>query len=169
MLPSPWLPPLVSYRLIGDWDTFLDIVHQRYIDDFVYHVPCFRGIKIKIRRVPVSDSKEKAFWHLVQKGPSEEDRVPEIGRCEHIAWVRALIEAADDPSKVVVWKNRRQTKRGPVVNWLIALPDFSFVVILRDDGPKCTLTTGYPVDEEHSRRKLKAECEAWQKDASSVP
>jgi hypothetical protein len=156
-----WLPPLLTLQGCGGWTGLLEAAHQRYLEDFFYTLPRFIGRAIKLRRTPVTDSKEAAFWHLIQEGESEDDRTPSMERCERIAWVRALIEAAGDATRVRLWSSMRQTGRGPKLHWVIALPDFSYMVVLRDDGETLLLLTAYPVERERRRLKLKREYEEW--------
>ncbi len=52
-------------------------------------------------------------------------------------------------------------KRGSDERILIALPDFSYLVVLADRGDFVLLWTAYPVEHDHQKRKLWKECNAW--------
>ena len=61
-----------------------------------------------------------------------------------------------------MWENRRNSaKKGPANRWVVALEDFSYVVILDDRGDYLLPWTAYTVEEEHRRKKLRAEWAAW--------
>jgi hypothetical protein len=58
--------------------------------------------------------------------------------------------------RVVAWGNERRGDRRVVV----ALPDFSYAVILADRGDHIMLWTAYPVDAAYRRKQMRRECEA---------
>lgn len=38
----------------------------------------------------MADGKEATFWHMIQEGRIEEDRTPDIRRCERIRWPKPI-------------------------------------------------------------------------------
>jgi hypothetical protein len=68
-----------------------------------------------------------------------------------------MIEAAAR-GDVNVWQNERRGRR----RFVIALSDFSYVVVLEERRRYFLLWTAYPVSREHRRQKLRKEFEAWQ-------
>ena len=161
MAAPAWLSPLLILDGCGGWDALLEAAHQQYLNDFGYATPRFRGRPIMLRRTPVEKSKEAAFWHLISEGEKEEDRTPSISRCERLAWVRLMIESASDESRVRVWNAMRPTGRGPKQHWVIALPDFSYVVILRETGNGLLLLSAYPVERGHRRATFERQYLEW--------
>ena len=102
-----WLPPLVRLdEFEGDWQKYIDAVFAVFYSDFVESRPIFRGLPVAVRKHPLIKGKEVAFWHCVSTGEREEDRIPDLRRCERIGWVRAIIAHADHPS-VQVWSARK--------------------------------------------------------------
>ena len=101
----------------------------------------------------VIDGKEAAFWHCTSEGDVEEERVPDLRRCERIGWPRRLIEAIGT-DRGRWWKERPgRTRRA-----CVALADFSYLVVLEEMSTHCVLVTAYPVEKEHSRKKLRNRC-----------
>ncbi len=112
-----------------------------------------------LKRYPESDGKSATFWHFVTEKGSEANRVPAPERLARIAWPRALVIEADKGSSLVkVWKNKRH---GRSIRWVIALTDFSYIVVLDDRGEYVLPWTAYTVHKDHSREKLWKEYHGW--------
>ena len=153
-----WLPPLV----ICDWNRHDETVERAYAifqQDFgeTASRPQFRGRRLGLKRYPEFDGKSATFWHFVTEGEIETERIPDGRRLERIGWPRAmLLEAAKVPSRVKVWSNRRKA----ALRWLLAVEDFSYLLVLDDRGEFLLPWTAYCVDQEHRRRKLEREFHA---------
>ncbi len=111
-----------------------------------------------MKRYPLKHNKEATFWHIITKGNSESERTPDLRRCERIRWPRAIIDAASTES-VKLWKNKRRNEE----RIILALSDFSYIVVLADRGDYILLWTAYCVEHEHQRRKLEKEYCAYKK------
>ena len=148
-----WLPDLVlleSYQ--GNWDAYLEAIYKFFKADFVDSKPRYPGKRVTIRCEPITKGKEYAFWHFIEQGPTEEERVPELRRCERIRWPRPIIEAIRSEN-VKSWNTRRGRHRRIV----IALQDFSYMVVLEDMAEYVIVITAYPVEWESRRRKFEKE------------
>jgi type II secretory pathway component PulM len=104
----------------------------------------------------MSQGKEATFWHLILEGKDEEERIPDMRRCERIRWPRPMIEAIE-LDKVHVWRSFRGRNKRIV----IAVADYSYVVVLDDREDYALLWTAYFVKLEHQRKKLAREHKAW--------
>jgi hypothetical protein len=153
-----WLPDLLlfsSYQ--GDWDRYQEALYEVFREDFIRNPPpTYAGKRFALKRHPLVLGKEATFRHLISEGPVEAARSPDLRRCERIRWPRALMLAPDHA--VRRWQTRRGTEDRP----LIALPDFSYVVVLADRGEYVLLWTAYQVEEDHRRRKLRRDYERAQ-------
>ncbi len=156
-----WLPALIPF----DWNRYeesLAVAYAVFDRDFGSDKsrPGFQGRRLGLKRHPELDGKSATFWHFVTEGKVEADRTPVRPRIERIAWPRKLItETGQIPPRVHVWSN----KRGRSTRWMIALEDFSYVVVLDDRGEYLLPWTAYPVEHEHQREKLQREHAAWTK------
>ncbi len=158
-----WLPELmVLSDFAGKWQAYLDAIYEVFCDDFVGSRPSYPGKRFALKRFPKALGKEATFWHLIQEGDVEEDRTPDLRRCERIRWPRPIIEAIQT-DKVRQWRNTR----GKNERIVIATNDFSYVVILDDRADYVLLWTAYCVEQEHRRRKLEREFEEWKKSQNS--
>jgi hypothetical protein len=165
---TDWLPSFVEFEP-RDWnafDAYIERVYEVFVADFVRRRPPeLNGKRVALRRYPEFQGKHSAFWHLVTEGKIEDARTPDLERCRRIGWPRAILERATDRQALRAWKNERANDQ----RVLIALPDFSYVVVLDEREDKTDrrryflLLTAYPIDREHRRDKLRKEYEAWVK------
>lgn len=158
-----WLPPLVLLNEFGgDWNAYESAVYAGFVADFVRTRPRWPGKRVGLKRHPLIQGKEATFWHFISEGQTEADRLPDLRRCERIRWpkptMEAFIERRPGPDdRIVWWKN----VRGGEDRYLLALPDFSYLVVVADRGEFVLPWTQYCVEHEHQRRKYRKECESY--------
>jgi len=152
-----WLPDLITLGAYdGDWPNYCEAIYAIFHRDFVESKPTYTGKRFALKRHPEYDGKAATFWHLISEGKDEEERTPVMRRCERIAWPKPIIEANGDEN-VRIWKNRR----GRSERILIAVEDFSYVVILDDREDFVLLWTAYYVQYPKQRRRMEREYEEW--------
>lgn len=126
------------------------------MQDFVVSKPVFRGKRLGLKRHPLSQGKEATFWHMIQQGYREADRIPDIRRCERIRWPKPIIEH-DSDAAIKVWPNRRRSERR-ICLWF---EQENYLVILSDRGSFVLPWTAYLVERPHQKRKLQKEYEEY--------
>lgn len=149
-------PPSASIGPVrGNWDLYLGAVYEVFSHDFHKTRPNFQGRRLGLKSHPLTKEKECTFWHLIEEGPDEKDRIPNLARCERISWVRAIIERVHThPDDVRVWAQDIQAKKGGKERrWHLALSDFSYLVVLADREKYLLPWTAFPVEHSHQRRK----------------
>jgi hypothetical protein len=149
-----WLPALLPFG--GSWEDYANKVYAVFETDFITNPASFRGSRIGLRLMPVFKEKPAAFWHLIQEGRVEEDRTPDLRRCERIAWIRAIIDNVTDPA-VRVWENERLGDGGTRQSVLLWLHEEDFLIVLGKRSGYYLLVTAYPITHSHKRRKLQQE------------
>jgi len=157
-----WLPPLVLFSdYSGEWDAYLEALYRWFKQDFIDNKPVFQGRRLGLKRHPLTYGKEATFWHLIQAGEIEEERIPDLRRCERIRWPKPLIEHDRDP-KVKYWVS---LKRGEdrIHIWL---EEEDYVVVLADRKGFLLPWTAFLVTRQHTRVKLRREYESYWKDRS---
>ncbi len=155
--PADWLPELITLESCGgDWDRYVGEVYAKFEQNFMHQRLTFEGQRLNLRRYPLVRGKEISFWHLVSEGNKEEDRLPEVRRCERIGWTRAIIDHAGCCC-VKRWEN----KRGSDTNICLWLEEESYLVVLGRRSGYTLLLTAYPIRGQHKRDKLRAEYEAF--------
>lgn len=152
-----WLPDLVTLdQYGGDWGVYLDVLYEGFCEDFIHSRPRdFRGKPFRLKRHPMFEGKEATFWHFISEGKIESERLPDLRRCERLRWPRAMIDVADT-AQVRVWE--QQGRREPRV--AIALPDFSYLVIVTERSDYVLPWTAFYVQYAHRRDTLRREYEA---------
>ena len=152
-----WLPLLVllsDYE--GNWERYLDAIYNYFKKDFIDSRPAFRGQRLGLKKHPIEKGKEATFWHFISEGDNEEGRIPDLRRCERIRWPRPIIENADEPI-IKVWRNKRKNDN----RILLWLESQEYLVILAERKGYLLPWTAYLVIEEHRKKKLQREYEAF--------
>lgn len=160
MSESPdWLPPLVLFNDHGgDWDRYLDALYAWFKQDFVDAKPVFQGRRLGLKRHPMTHGKEATFWHMTSEGQDEANRTPDLRRCERIRWPRPVIENSED-TKVKWWVSVKRNE----YRIHIWLEDEDYIVVLADRKGFLLPWTAFLINQEHTRRKLRKEYEAYWK------
>ena len=152
-----WLPPLVKIsNYDGDVFRYYEALYEFYCQDLVYDPPAFEGFIVRTLVEPWKDGKEAGFWHILEGG-TEGDLPDQLWRHEHIRWARPIIEAAHT-DRVCIWKIpwKRSLERPH-----IALPDFSYLVVLEQNPRFVKLITAFPIERQHWRNKKRKEWEQY--------
>ena len=158
-----WLPPLVLFQDSGgDWDCYVELLYKWFSEDFLQSKPAWPGKRVQLKRYPLSQGKEATFWHMVSTGDNEDSRLPDLRRCERIRWPQPVMEAfsgghSHPTSPIVWWKSERRGES----RFLIAPPDFSYLVVVADRGDYVLPWTHFVVEQAHRQVKLRRECAAW--------
>jgi hypothetical protein len=160
MTPAPdWLPPLVLFETYsGNWDHYLATLYDFFKKDFLDYKPIFRGARLALKRHPVIQGKEATFWHLISEGKGEEERLPDLRRCERIRWPKPIIEHSDEAT-IKVWENERKGEKR-ICLWL---EQEEYLVVLAKRSGYTLLWTAYLVREAHRKGKLQKEYETYKK------
>lgn len=161
-----WLPELLLMEDSGgDWPRYLERLHCRFVADFVDSLPHWPGKRVGLKRHPMHDGKSATFWHMISEGASEADRIPDFRRCERIGWPRPMMDEFDETPpdttrcRLLWWKETR----GRDERYLLATPDFGYVVVVADRGSYVLPWTAFVVEREHQRRKRRKAYEAFWK------
>lgn len=146
---TDWLPELIlEEKIDGGYHGFIAAVYGVFRRDFVETMTQFRGKPIRV--IPaLRDGKEITFWHMISEGSGEEDdREVKLDRCRRICWPRAMLAAAGT-EKVLIWPSSTRGNR-----FLVAIPDFSYLVVIEERATYCFVVTAFCVEQSHRRKKL---------------
>lgn len=152
-----WLPPLVRLEDYGgDWEIYEQAVYGHFFLEFVASQPVVHGRRVSYTRNPLMNGREYTFWHLISEGKAEESRLPDLRRCERIRWPRAIIDCCEGGA-VRAWRNRRRSGEALV----LALPDWSYKVVLLCRRDSLALWAAYPVEFPNQRRQMEKEYQEY--------
>lgn len=149
-----WLPALVLLDDHGgDWGHYLDAIYEVFLHGWINQPPAsFDGKRVSVKRHPEIQGRSATFWHLISEGSTESERTPDLRRCERIRWPRPITDAIDG-GRLRCWKTTRKGEQ----RYVLALPDFSYVVVIADRRSYVLPWTAYCVEQEHRRMKLAKE------------
>ena len=152
-----WLPALLEFAAFGgSWDDYLAAIYEAFCKDFVETSSwLFDGKRVALKRHPLLLDKEATFWHFVSSGPVEQNRMPDLRRCERIRWPKAMMTSIDG-GRLKCW----QDDRGGEPRYVLALEDFSYAVVVADRANYVLPWTAYLIEHENRRRRMEEEYEA---------
>ncbi len=144
------LYPLPSLQLLqdfgGNWDAYKQALYQIFLDTIVDKLS-FLGLPISCRYFQPIGDMHRSFWHMITEGGlDDEERIPDLRRCERIAWVPHLINHSDN-SEILCWENKRKAN----INTVLWLPPESYMIILSKRRDYYLLTTCYVHDSGKAR------------------
>jgi len=147
------IPDLVHLSNYSDTN-YVNYINEIY-EIFKYEVAeaklQFLGLPITCQWCPPYDNKHFSFWHLITnkfESDKEEDRQPDIRRCERIRWIAYVIKNANDFEKIWCWEKQVKTKRGRSTHIALYLHEEHYLVILRKKPNRLEVATAY-VKENH--------------------
>lgn len=145
-----WLPELMTLESFGgSWQDFFDAIYQCFERDFVHNKPVFRGKRLRLKRHPEYDGKSATFWHMISEGSIEDERTPDMRRCERIKWPKPIIEN-DSDTALKVWAE----KRGGRKRIHIWFEQEGYLVVLEDRRDYILPWTAFRIEREHERKKF---------------
>jgi hypothetical protein len=154
-----WIPGLLLLQeYSGDWIKYIEAVYNHFKADFIVSSPKFQNKRVGIMRDPLYQQKEFTFWHCTSEGDKEDERLPDIRRCERIRWPRPIIEHSND-KLVRCWRNKRRSEKR-ILLWFY---EDDYLVVLTERKQYVLLWTAYLVTYEHTKTKLLKEFEEFQK------
>lgn len=144
------LYPLPSLQLLqdfgGNWDTYKKALYQIFLDTIVDKLS-FLGLPISCRYFQPIGDMHRSFWHMITEGGlDDEERIPDLRRCERIAWIPHIITHSDN-SEILCWENKRKAN----INTVLWLPPESYIIILSKRRDYYLLTTCYVHDSGKAR------------------
>ena len=149
-------PDLLHFA--GDWASYEQALYAVFLGELAQGGVEFDGLPVTCRRNPEANGRWAAFWHLIQEGHIEEERLPDIRRCERLRWVRWTIEHGRGHEAIDVWQNTR----GREENTLLWYNEEYLVVLAeRRQGSGWLLKTAYVTDRSNRKRQLARERDDW--------
>ena len=143
------LPELILFE--GNWNSYVEWLYKIYMQEVVHGRLSFSNLPIKTRYHPPSRGKGSGFWHVIQEGPSEDERTPDLRRCERISWISWMIRNATKDDRISWWEEVRGSYRD-VLLWL---EQEDYLVVLSKRKGYYLLKTAYIANKPHKKRGLR--------------
>lgn len=148
----------------GNYSEYIEIVYEAFKEDFVFDSPSFRGEKLRLKKHPVFDGKEYTFYHMTHKGKDEQNREPDLRRCERIKWGKPTVNNCES-WKLKIWEQNRKGELRVCI-WLEVDNDFDYIFILNRRKNYWLPWTAFVLEYEHQKRKKQKEYNAYVKSKS---
>lgn len=153
----PWLPSRFEFHAYGnDWIAYRADLEVCFKATLMVSPAVVQGLKCNVRW-------PETFEHLTTEDRGAAGRVPALDRCERVGWVRPMLDRPGVNDETRLW---RTTRPGGHHRLLIALDDFSYLVVFEERRTGLHLITAYPVVGGRRRLKLYAE---WMADPGRMP
>lgn len=151
------LPELIELRQYnGNFNAYLEAIYALFKRDFIDNRPKYRGVRLGLKKYPLSQEKEATFWHMTSEGDDEQNRIPDMRRMERIQWPAHIINKSEHPY-LKVWENTRGNK----TNILIFHEKENYLIVLRKTKDYILPWTAYLIDYPSRKRKLLKEYEEY--------
>lgn len=153
------LPPILEFDSYGNnWDKYLEALYRTYLDEVVNAGITFEDLPLRVQFHPMTDGKGFGFWHLISEGKDENERTPDLRRCERIRWIPWVLRNVEG-KEVVCWENKRKQS----IHIVIWFRRENYAVILAKRKGYVLLKTAYIV-KPHRAKIFEKE---WQKSQSN--
>jgi len=156
------LPDLILLEnFSGNYQFFIDAVYKVFETDFVKSKPFFRGIKLGLKKHPEYQERAYTFYHMTHKGEEEQNREPDLRRCERIPWAKPVIENCDKWN-LKVWEQERKGEKRICI-WLEFEDEPDYIIILNIRKDYILPWTAFVLEYGNQKRKKQKEYEEWLK------
>lgn len=148
----------------GDYKRYIDVVYAIFERDFIKHKAVFGSHQLAMKFNPLFQERAYTFYHMTHEGEDEQERMPDLRRCECIPWARPCIENAENWN-LKFWRQSRRGSKNRVCIWLESSEeiDDDYFIILEVRETYVLLWTAYVATYSNEARKKKKEYEEWKK------
>lgn len=138
----PDLMPISNY----DASKYIGIIYAAFKRELVDGNLSFLDLPITFPWKPPYDNKHFCFWHSIsERGDTnnEDDRIPNMSRCERILWIPYVITNALDQDKIWCWEKSVKTKRGRSKHIQLFFHEENYLIVLRRKANRLEFVTAY--------------------------
>ena len=155
-MSCPYIPDVIELSAYkGDYHKYEQAIFHAFEESFANKELVFRELRIAHKKHPEYNGKSYTFWHIISDGKGQNE-IPDMRRYERVAWAGFILEnCVDNCERLRIWEN----KRGWHQRILIWCVDAEYLIVLekREQQDYVILWTAYPVNRNHTKRKLEKE------------
>lgn len=154
------LPPLILLTDFGgDYHSYIDAVYDCFHRDFITHKAQFGSHLLRLKFNPLFQDRAYTFYHMTHSGEDENERTPDLRRCERMPWARFSIEQTEVLG-LKFWEQERHGKHRVCI-WLEVDANDNYFVILDVRDKYVLLWTAFWTDDAYYCRKKEREYQMW--------
>ena len=155
------LPKIIELNEFGgNYRLYIDAVYEVFFEDFINHEAFFGSKKLLLKSNPRFQNRAYTFYHMKHKGENEDERTPDLRRCERIGWAKPCIENVDLWS-LKFWRQSRKRSENRVCILLDVEDDHDYFVVLEVRETYVLLWTAFVSIHPHETRKKLKEYTIW--------
>lgn len=149
---------------LSQFSDYEDFTYKIFLTLYENNSLFYEGKNVLMKHYPPEYNPRSGFYHLTCENYShtnnENDRVPNLKRYERIKWPKIIIDnLKKECPYLYIWKNVRYGKK----NILIMCLELEYIIVLSERNDYLLLTTAYPIEYEHTLRKLIKEYNEYKK------
>lgn len=145
----------------GNYKAYIDAIYAVFERDFILHKTKFGSHKLSLKFNPKFQDRAYTFYHMTHKGEVEQDREPDLRRCECMPWARPTIENVENWG-LKFWRQSRQKSKNRVCITL-ETEDETYFVVLEVRDTYVLLWTAFLSEYSHQSSKKIKEYTDWKK------
>lgn len=163
------LPQIIELQEFGgNYDSYIDAVYEIFCNDFIKNKAHFGFHELKMKFNPIFQDRPYTFYHMTHEGEKEDERLPDLRRCERIGWAKPCIENVD-AWNLRFWRQTRKNSGNRVCILLDVTGDYDYFVVLEVRETYVLLWTAFVSTYSHETRKKLKEYELWKNgDGSNI-
>lgn len=143
----------------GNYSAYIDAIYDVFNADFIQHKAHFGANEIRLKYHPMFQERAYTFYHMTHEGDVEDERVPDLRRCERIPWARPTIESVEGFG-LRFWEQERNGKHRICI-WLNVDTGENYFVILDIRKTYVLLWTAFYGTYSNTVKKKEAEYNQW--------
>ena len=154
-----WMNPpelLLFQDFGGDWNRYEKELNRVFKEKIVHGGLRFQNKRVSCRRIPETKGRWALFWHLIQEGHEEDDRIPDFRRCERLPWIPWVISNATSHPEIDKWQNTQRRE----INSLLWYRE-EYLVVLSQRENYWLLKTAYVTEGKYRIRRLREERDGY--------
>lgn len=144
----------------GNYHRYIDAVYEIFEEDFISHKATFGSHRLNLKFNPRFQERAYTFYHMTHKGEKEDEREPDLRRCECMPWARPTIENVEN-WQLKFWRQTRQRSNNRVCICLENDDDVDYFVVLEVRSNYVLLWTAFVGERPHETAKKMREYNAW--------
>lgn len=150
----------------GNYHSYIDAVYEIFERDFIRHKACFGTHILRLKYHPEFQQRAYTFYHMTHHGEQENDRIPDLRRCERMSWARPTIEKVLE-FNLKFWEQTRNGKPRVCI-WMEVDNGDNYFVILDVRKTFALIWTAFFAEYPHQAKKKQKEYESWKASVGSV-
>lgn len=144
----------------GNFERYEEYLYNIFLDDLYNMKIFYSGIPVSLRRNPTFNDKEYSFYHLTCKDfdhtGDEDQRDPDLRRCERIHWIKPTIETDHETecNQDCIYVYNKTVRNKDRIHFLNEKDRYMVVLEKRDEY--YLLVTAYYIEYDNTlKRKIK--------------